>query len=124
MEEKNIKITKKEAINKIIQKLRNRKVVCLFKDNYRQDITNDNFTMGISSACYYPAWSNDERNYDKVNIQIFTQEYPHTRRRLNNFNVINGDYKELVEKVQFIIADDIIKKQTKQKKEINEKKNL
>lgn len=123
-EEKKVIITETETRNKIIQKLRNRKIDCLIKDNFREDIGNENFIMDIRSAYYYGNWSNEERNYNKVNIQISTREYPHTRRRLNNFDVNKGDYKELAEKVKFIIQEDIKKKQEQQLKENNEKKNL
>ena len=123
-EKKEIKITEKEAKDKIIQKLRNRKIVCSLADRIGEDISNDNFDMDINSAIYYPTWSNGERDYSKVNIQISTKEYPHTRRRLNDFDVINGDYKLLVEKVNFIIEEDMIKKQAEQLKGYNEKNNL
>lgn len=123
-EKKKIIITEQEAINKIIQKLHNRKIICGKKDKYRQDIINENFIMKIGSAYYYPGWSNEERNYDKVNIQISTQEYPHTRRRFNEFNITTGNYKNLVEKVKFIIQEDIKKKQEKQTKENSERNNF
>jgi len=123
-EEKKVIITEKEARNKIIQKLCNRKIVCLITDKFREDIGNENFYMEINSSYYYGGYSHETKNFDKVNIQISTKEYPHTRRRLNEFDVMNGDYNLLVEKVKFIIQEDIKKKQELKIKENNEKKNL
>jgi len=123
-EEKKVKVTEKEAKNKIIQRLRNRKIICSLGNRFREDISNENFDIEIRSFHYYSGYSNEIRDYDKVNIQISTKSYPHIRRRLNEFDVMNGDYSELVEKIKFIIAEDIKKKQEEKIKENNKQKNL
>ena len=124
-EEKKVKVTEKEAKNKIIQRLRNRKIVCSLKNRMGEDISNENFDMEIRPTIQHAFYDRaKEDDYDKVNIQISTDSYPHTRRRLNDFDVINGVYSELVEKVNFIIAEDIKKKQIEQVKENSKQKNL
>jgi hypothetical protein len=129
-EEKKVKVTEKEARNKIIQKLRNRKIICLITDKFREDISNENFELEINTSHYYSGWSNEEgdydkvRDYDKVNISIKTKEYPHIRRALKEFDILKGNYSDLAEKVKFIIQEDIKKKQELKVKIGNQNSNL
>jgi hypothetical protein len=123
-EEIMIKITEKEAINKIIKKLRNRKIICQLGTGYKDDIENQNFDMEINSGLYYNTWSTKEKEYEIINIQISTKEYPHTRRRLNKFNVDTGNYDELIEKIKLIIREDIKKKQELEVKIKTQNSNL
>jgi len=123
-EQKKVKVTNKESRNIIIRKLRNRKIICSLNENCGGDIVSDNFGLEILSCERGNYYSGEEREYVKVNIQISTNESPHTLRRLNDFDVLKGDYKLLTEKVKFIIQDDLRIKKEQTLKEILEHNNL
>ena len=123
MEEKKIIVTKDEAIKKIVAKIKNNKIICVSGNGYRDDIENENFEMEISSSHYY-SYSNEERNYDMINISIKTKEYPHIRRALKAFDIMNGNYSFLVEKINFIIQEDVKMKEVKKAKENKQDFNL
>jgi hypothetical protein len=123
-EQKIVKVTEKQAISKILQRLRSRKIVCE-KYNYAfGDIRNENFLMEVSSAHYFSGWSDEENDYDKVNIKIRTNEYPHIRRAFKDFDILKGNYNDLAEKVKFIIEEDIKKKKELKVKMENQNYNL
>lgn len=117
------KVTKTEATNQIKEKLRSRKIKCQNSEGYTKDIINDNFSMEIRSAHYY-GWSSEERNFDKVHINIKTTEYPHIRRALKDFDVTNNNYQSLIKKVKFIITEDLRIKHVKANQENKRFKNL
>jgi hypothetical protein len=119
-----VKVTEKEAKNYIIKKLRNRKVVCSSNDNCLGEIASDNFGLEIRSTHYAGWYNREETDYAEVNLQISTVESPHIRRRLPKFNIKNGNYNELSEKVKFIIKENMRLKQEENKKEKLQRSNL
>jgi hypothetical protein len=115
------KMNQKEAKNYIIQKLRNRKIICAITDKFREDISSENFLLEIISAGYHGFMDRyEDRNYSKINIKIVTISYPHVRRAVKDFDLKTGDYSLLAEKVNFIIKADIKMKDLEKEKELKQ----
>lgn len=112
MENEKVKLTEKEALTIIKQKLRNRKLQFKTENGYRFDIGDDNFFMSVSSSDRY-GWGWQNRNFTSVDIEIRTSEYPHVYRRFRNFKVKTGDYAKVIEKIKFIIQSNIKIKEQK-----------
>ncbi len=112
-------ITYSEAENILIEKLKEKGIK--FTDGYR--ITGENFKIDFRGKGYL------HHDYEKINITIstlgYSSQYPHSiKKYLRNFDIINGDYDKIIEKINFIISENKKMEKLLQKNEKLGKENF